>query len=305
MPNHPTSRTKKELKKHIVAARDRALAGSSDSTTDKQKTTERSFPDTIDQARKSIVRVQVKYKNGEGGGTGFFCTPDAILTCAHVLLGHPDLRALKEQFLRADASADLKKEFMRFFEERIPVVTVELSDGTILPAEWVKIDARFDIGLIKVRGNFPQIIRRQKALRLGEEVFFCGFPIGANTDIEKNAFTVNAGFVSSLRKTVVGGYKNRDIIQVSAINLNGNSGAPLMLRSTGELLGIINGNMLIGHDAIMSVAQTPNGSVVQPVPFRVPIGVAYATDIEDGLSHCDFLREEMDVLGSEDNSGAR
>lgn len=142
-------------------------------------------------------------------GTGFFVTPDLVMTNYHVIEG-------------------------------VKFVEMKLYNGTETFGKVVKSDVRLDLALVKVqtRGT-PVKFFEGNTLDLGSTVEAIGHPKGLS-------FTITRGVVSAVRKKksvfAVGG-KDVMFVQTDAAINPGNSGGPLFLN---EKVIAVNNNKLAG-----------------------------------------------------------
>ena len=166
--------------------------------------TETSHPDTPDHAplEEVIARALpaiVSVRAGQNRGTGFFVRPDAVLTNAHVVEGHP-------------------------------FVELETADHRRVPARVTRVSAATDLALIQpqtfVPGQATLALGASSAPRTGQEVVAIGSALGVLSD------TATRGIVSAVRPLGSVTLNQTD----AAIN-PGNSGGPLIDRD-GIVIGI-------------------------------------------------------------------
>lgn len=142
-------------------------------------------------------------------GTGFFVTPDLVMTNYHVVEG-------------------------------VKFVEMKLYNGTETFGKVVKSDVRLDLALVKVQTRgAPVKFFEGNTLDLGSTVEAIGHPKGLT-------FTITRGVVSAVRKKksvfAVGG-KDVMFVQTDAAINPGNSGGPLFLN---EKVIAVNNNKLAG-----------------------------------------------------------
>lgn len=142
-------------------------------------------------------------------GTGFFVTPDLVMTNYHVVEG-------------------------------VKFVEMKLYNGTETFGKVVKSDVRLDLALVKVQTRgVPVKFFEGNTLDLGSTVEAIGHPKGLT-------FTITRGVVSAVRKKksvfAVGG-KDVMFVQTDAAINPGNSGGPLFLNE--KVIGV-NNNKLVG-----------------------------------------------------------
>lgn len=136
--------------------------------------------------------------SGVGQGSGFFVTPELVLTNHHV--AH-DAKRLKLVFL----------------------------NGTEVYATTIRSDPKRDVALLKVEGGpFTPLPLRLSALALTEEVYAVGSPLDPSL-----AGTVTRGIVSQIKDNEYG----QPLIQADASIQHGSSGGPL-LDAKGNVIGI-------------------------------------------------------------------
>ena len=159
--------------------------------------TERALPaleDVISRAMPAVVRVEV---NG-ASGSGFFVTPDTVLTNVHVVTSHT-------------------------------LVTIRRQDGTTIPARVDATAPDLDIAILRIANADPAQATLPMAsgsrARAGQEVIALGTPLGLQN-------TVTRGIVSAVR--LLGAVT---LVQTDAAINPGNSGGPLLSR-TGDVIGI-------------------------------------------------------------------
>lgn len=145
-------------------------------------------------------------KMRDGTGSGFFVTPDGyFVTNHHVVRG-------------ADA------------------VEVKIADKTY-SARVVKLDPQNDIAVLKVEGTFSCLaLGADLETRPGDDVFTIGFPM---TDVMGEAPKTTLGTVSA----VSGIGDDPRMFQISAQIQSGNSGGPLMLKTTGSVIGVTSSSL--------------------------------------------------------------
>ena len=152
--------------------------------------------DLISRLTPAVVTVQA----GSARGSGFFISPDTILTNVHVV----------------GANAG---------------VTIRRMDGTTADARVDKAAPAYDIAVLKVANPVATqaVIRMGSvgAARVGQEVIAIGTPLGFLQN------TVSRGIVSGLREV-----DGSTLVQTDAAINPGNSGGPLMNRD-GVAIGII------------------------------------------------------------------
>jgi len=150
--------------------------------------------DIISRAMPAVVRVETP----SALGSGFFVTPDTILTNVHVVTGNP-------------------------------TVTIRLQNGRTIQGVVGATAPDFDIAVVRTAPVGPSLVPLPmgSALRTrqGQEVVALGAPLGLQN-------TVTRGIVSALRQAgpVM-------LVQTDAAINPGNSGGPLLDRS-GTVVGI-------------------------------------------------------------------
>ncbi|MFV8756806.1 S1C family serine protease [Nannocystaceae bacterium ST9] len=170
----------------------------------------------IAQTRDSVVSLAVA---GEVNGAGVVYEDEGlVLTNYHVI--EPILRA------RPVFGADAERAIVR----------ARFADGRERNAEVVAADADEDIAVLRLVRESPSErftvapIGRSAALRLGEQAFAIGAPVGLES-------TIAVGIVSSLGRTGILANRQQPVIQLDASINFGASGGPLF-NLRGELVGI-------------------------------------------------------------------
>ena len=148
-------------------------------------------------------------------------------------------------------------------------LSIDLSDGTKIPATLVGRDISYDLAVLHVNTpNLPVItIGDSSTISIGDPVIAFGSPLGLTG-------TVTAGIVSALNRPVTTQSSNSttqsyvDAIQTDAAINPGNSGGPLT-DSQGRLIGI--------NSAIASQATTGTQAGSIGLGFAIPVNEAART----------------------------
>ncbi|NCB53056.1 MAG: PDZ domain-containing protein [Clostridia bacterium] len=114
-------------------------------------------------------------------------------------------------------------------------LTVMLHDGTTYKATIVGYEDDNDVAVIKIdaEGLSPVVIGNSSAMKVGEQVYTVGNPLG------ELAYTMTGGMVSALDRTIVADNSTSiDMFQIDAAVNSGNSGGPVY-NSKGEVIGIV------------------------------------------------------------------
>ncbi len=134
-------------------------------------------------------------KTPRGIGTGFYVTPDLILTAFHVV-------------------------------DQAGLVEITFYDGSKSTGRVINHDVRLDLALIKAQTVGRPVRIYSGAIRLGETAEAIGHPKGYD-------FTITRGVVSAVRKQVSQTLKSGPVvefIQTDTPISPGNSGGPLFIR---------------------------------------------------------------------------
>jgi S1-C subfamily serine protease len=153
-----------------------------------------SIEDVVARVSAAVVGVETT----TGRGTGFFATPNLLLTNAHVVNNESN-------------------------------VTVRLSNGATMRGRVERVSLDLDLAIVRAEADARQAqvlqLGSASAVRPGQEVIAIGSPLGLQN-------TVTRGIVSALR--TAGGV---DLIQTDAAINPGNSGGPLLDRD-GRVVGV-------------------------------------------------------------------
>lgn len=164
-------------------------------------------------------------------------------------------------------------------------VTVELQDGTELPATIRGRDIAYDIAVLQIqKGNLPTItIGDSSKVGIGDMSVAIGSPLGLSG-------TVTTGIISALNRPVpVGSVAPEsflDALQTDAAINPGNSGGPLV-NGQGEIIGV--------NTAIASLGSSTSGNI--GLGFAIPINQAMRVAneiIETGRSTRPLLGVEFE-----------
>ena len=169
---------------------------------------------------ENMVNATVVLYDRSGGGSGVFIEDNMILTAGHCL-------------------------------ENVELLSIELSNGTILKSGDFYIDEKEDIGFIFVDANEIGIAKvSQLPPTIGDTVHLVGAPFN-----KLFAFTLTKGIVSHLDRDLPDlGWK--DLLQVDAEGGPGSSGGPLY-NSEGNLIGMYVGYTGMGGQGI-SLCESAN-----------------------------------------------
>ena len=191
-PSDPAARVAAAL----AASRAREAAASANAAPAATTAAASSLEDLVSRLSPAVVLIE----SSSGRGSGFFVTPDTILTNVHVV--------------GSDSS-----------------VTIHRADGSTTGARVDASAPAFDIAVLRVATplqNQPAIpMGSAGSARVGEDVIAIGTPLGFLQN------TVSRGIVSAVRET-----DGATLIQTDAAINPGNSGGPLLDRS-GRAIGII------------------------------------------------------------------
>ena len=177
----------------------------------------------VEQAKHSVVVIEVKTDNGGGTGTGIIMTSDGyIATNHHVIEGATKIK-------------------------------VTFYDGTVMTAELVGSSEMDDLGVIKVnaKGLPAATFADSNACYVGQTVYAIGTPAGPDF-----GWTTTKGIISYKNREVKM-YDDNDgtlqkklrLLQMDA-NVNpGNSGGPL-INTKGEVVGVVSMKLADGYEGI-------------------------------------------------------
>ncbi len=232
--------------------------------------------------KERVYRVIIRYNNGtESSGSGFFVSKKKFITCFHVIFGGElrNIRSLPE--FSAIQHTSEHERLNIFYTNKTPSVFIELEDGNRITTELDGFSEFYDFAVLKVSIGTKNVNVCKLNMKLvptyGDSVSFGGFPSQFGYTHDTAPFAYTEGIVSSFPTTIIGG-ENYGHIKINAINLSGNSGAPLFLKDKKTVVGFINGNMNWGRDDLLAAQVHPSGQTnLQPVSMRVPLSIAYAT----------------------------
>ena len=202
------------------------------------KTQSGNFADAVDRVLPSVVSVYVMDWDSEeeiSSGSGFFVSPDIIVTNYHVV-------------------EDIAEEDYFYEEDEVELVLVETYDGEIRLAEVVFTgNSEEDLALLLVTDFIidpetgEQIESPQEYaplelsfdVRVGEKVIAVGNPLG------EFAATVTQGIISAIREPdeyEEGDEEDSDLAEVKILQTDaainpGNSGGPL-INAAGQVVGV-------------------------------------------------------------------
>lgn len=164
-----------------------------------------------------------------GSGTGFVIDPVGLVaTCAHVL-------------------------------EDAAIITVIMGEKRQVTAKIAGVDMEHDLAILRLPEGTPcvSVTRSSNQVTEGRSVLVTGYPFG--TDLAAAGFdlaaTTTKGMVTAVRraKGFVAGLP-MDLIQVDAKVNPGNSGGPLYYPDTGEVIGVVEGEILAFFETGMNLA---------------------------------------------------
>jgi S1-C subfamily serine protease len=209
--------------------------------------------DVIGRALPAVVRVEAS----GGFGSGFFVTPDTIVTNVHVVGGNTS-------------------------------VTIRRPDGATTPARVDTTAAEFDIAILRISNADPNqptlAMGSGMQARAGQEVIALGTPLGLQN-------TVTRGIVSAVR--AVNGVT---LVQTDAAINPGNSGGPLVDRS-GSVIAIATMGMrsAVAQGLSFGVAIEHAQALLsgrRTVATGTPVaGLSQAMTARQGVSESDVARE--------------
>jgi S1-C subfamily serine protease len=156
-------------------------------------------PASLEEVVSAAMAAVVLIDTPTARGSGFFATPDTVVTNAHVVEGNS-------------------------------TVTLKLSDGGTLQARVVRSEPTVDLAIVRATtpraGQVTLPLASIATARPGQEVIAIGSPLGMLQN------TVTRGIVSGIRNA--GGVM---LIQTDAAINRGNSGGPLLDRY-GRVVGV-------------------------------------------------------------------
>ncbi|MBI3059233.1 MAG: trypsin-like peptidase domain-containing protein [Deltaproteobacteria bacterium] len=195
----------------------------------------------------AIFRKEPGVVKAEFAGTGFFVSPIYFVTAAHVV--NPEL--VKPQALAQRGPLD---------EVRIywpnPDKQEDFLQSPIM--QVVQVDEAGDIAVLKAPFSSKSFVSlRFNSINGGESVAIYGYAGATGVKNVVQAFgRANAGIVSmQTRKGSV------ELIETNIIANPGNSGGPLFLINTGEVVGIQIGNIYIGETGKLLKGYSMNVSI--------------------------------------------
>lgn len=178
------------------------------------------FVDLVEEVNKSVVTVYVLEQKNEGKGDPFKLTSNEGLGSG-VIVGEKSDYILTAAHVVANASK----------------IMVEFHDGRKISGKTARISHSADVALVLLdmpRSDIaPAKIGNSDSVRLGEDVFIIGAPLGL-------AHSVSKGIISGRHKekSLTSDMNQMEYLQTDASINQGNSGGP-MFNMKGEVVGIV------------------------------------------------------------------
>jgi serine protease Do len=177
----------------------------------------------VEQAKRSVVVIEVRTENGGGTGTGIIMTSNGYIATNHHVI--------------EDATA----------------IKVTFYDGTVLDAEAVGSSEMDDLAVIKVDtvGLPAATFAHSDDCYVGQTVYAIGTPAGPDF-----GWTTTKGIISYTNREVKI-YNDDDgtlekklrLLQTDAMVNPGNSGGPL-INTKGEVVGVVSMKLSNGYEGI-------------------------------------------------------
>jgi hypothetical protein len=163
-----------------------------------------SFADMIEEVRSGVVRIETESCDGVGTGTGILIGDRLVATVEHVVDGATS-------------------------------ITLKQAGKSLGTATVVGEDRARDLALLRtsvpIKGYRFKLA--EQAPRLGEDVAALGYPLGL-------PFSVTRGSVSGSDRSIpIDGVTRRKLIQTDAAVSPGNSGGPLLVPGSKEVVGLV------------------------------------------------------------------
>lgn len=178
------------------------------------------FADLVAKVDSSVVTIYVTETQSQGVG-------DPLLKTSAEGLGSGTLVGTGNQYiLTADHVVHAAKE-----------IIVEFVDGRRVGAKVMRSSKMADVALLKlnqpIQGINPAVIGNSDEMRIGDDVFIIGAPLGLTHSVSK-------GIISGKRseKMLTSDLHMMEFFQTDASVNQGNSGGP-MFNSEGEVIGIV------------------------------------------------------------------
>jgi S1-C subfamily serine protease len=162
-------------------------------------------------------------------------------------------------------------------KEVLAVLTGE-RNGTAYPAKVVRLDKVHDLALLRFSGQPRPAFRlgSSQNVREGELYAFTGFPIGMVLGMRP---VTHRGIVSAITPIAIPQISPKlldpkmirqlrdpyDVFQLDATAYPGNSGSPLYIPETGEVVGVI--NKVFVKESKEAVLEKPSG-ITYAIPVR-------------------------------------
>lgn len=181
----------------------------------------------VQENQKRVVQILVQSKDQTVLGSGFLYDGKGdVITNAHVVKG-------------------------------AKMVTVKTNDSKNYTGKVIGVGNAVDVALVRVNGlsgKTPVTMGNQHPAKVGDKVIALGSPLGLQN-------TVTTGMVSGIHKDFqIGNFSYQNVYQISAPITHGNSGGPLLSRSTGKVLAI-------------NSAGTKDGNIGFSIPVQEVLGV--------------------------------
>ena len=223
------------------------------------------LPDAIDKVRPSVVAVGTYQPSGSPRqhfrGTGFAVGDGRFVVTNHHVLPNK-LDATKREQLAVFSGRGRKARFH--------------------PATIVAQDPGHDLALLRIEGRLQALdLSDGLDAREGTEIAFTGFPIGMALGLypvthrgivsaispmappQLGSRVLNAKMIRAMRDPF-------DVLQLDATAYPGNSGSPVFLQESGQVVGVINSVL---------VKETKEAAITRPSGISYAIPVKFVRDL--------------------------
>ncbi len=208
--------------------------------------------DTIKKVKKAVVKIECS--DPSNGGSGFLVSKDGyIFTCHHVVFSY------EEQRYSEDIS-------IIFSDGQYKMATIIESDGI----DNNELAREYDYAILKIEdGNYDHLLLGKfDSAEEGDEVYFCGYPFDTYNHVTHLGMISTKYIYQDERISV-----EPNVFQIDGSINRGNSGGPLILKKTDEVIGIVSFRFGGISDELENVRehitqiQNPNNPIRRNITF--------------------------------------